>query len=38
MKDETKGRGIEEFVRLKPKMFSFLVEGSREHRKGCERV
>ena len=32
MKDETGGVAIEEFVRLKSKMYSFLVENS-EHKK-----
>ena len=32
MKDETRGVVIEEFVRLKPKMLSFLVDNN-EHRK-----
>ena len=33
MKDETGGVAIEEFVVLKPKMCSVLVNDSREHRK-----
>ena len=33
MKDEVGGVVIEEFVRLTPKMFSFLVDGNSEHRK-----
>ena len=32
MKDETGGAAIEEFVGLKPKMYSFLVDNS-EHEK-----
>ena len=28
MKDETEGVAIEEFVGLKPKMYSFLVDNS----------
>ena len=28
MKDETGGVATEEFVRLKPKMYSFLVDGN----------
>ena len=35
MKDETGGVGIKEFVRLKPKMYSFLVDNS-EHKKAKE--
>ena len=33
MKDETSGVATEEFVRLKPKMYSFLVNGNSEHKK-----
>ena len=33
MKDETSGVVIEEFVRLKPKMYSFLVDNNTEHKK-----
>ena len=33
MKDETVGVDIEEFVELKPKIFSFLVDDSSEHKK-----
>ena len=33
MKDETSGVAIKEFVSLKPKMYSFLVEDSSEHKK-----
>ena len=35
MKDETDGVAIEEFVRLKPKIYSFidLFHDSREHKK-----
>ena len=38
MKDEIGGLTIEEFVGLKPKMYSFLVDDNSEHRKskGCE--
>ena len=32
MKDETGGVAIEEFVGLKPKMYSFLVDNN-EHKK-----
>ena len=32
MKDETRGVAIGQFVRLKPKMYSFLVENN-EHKK-----
>ena len=31
MKDETAGIAIEEFVRLKPKMYSYLVNDNKEH-------
>ena len=34
MNDETAGDAIEEFVRLKPKMFLFLVDDNSEHKKG----
>ena len=33
MKDETAGIAIEEFVGLKPKMNSYLVDDSSEHKK-----
>ena len=33
MKDETGGVTIKEFVGLKPKMYSFLVDDSSEHKK-----
>ena len=33
MKNETARVPIEEFVRLKPKMYSFLVDDSSEHKK-----
>ena len=33
MKDETDGVAIEEVVRLKPKMHSFLVDVNREQKK-----
>ena len=36
MKDETGGVAIEEFVGLKPKMYSFLV-GNDEHKKAYKR-
>ena len=36
MKDETGGVAIEEFVRLKPKMYSFLVSND-EHKKIYKR-
>ena len=32
MKNKTVGVAIEEFVRLKPKMYSFLVDNNREHK------
>ena len=32
MKDETAGVAIEEFVRLKPKMYLHLVDDNREHK------
>ena len=32
MKDETGGLAIEEVVGLNPKMYSFLVDGSSEHK------
>ena len=32
MKDETGGAVIEELVWLKPKMFSFLVDGNSKHK------
>ena len=31
MKDEIVGVAIEEFVRLKPKMYSYLVDHDSEH-------
>ena len=34
IKDETAGLGIEEFIGLKPDMYSFLVDDSSEHKKG----
>ena len=34
MKDETAGAAIEEFVGLKPKMYLYLVDDNREHKKG----
>ena len=34
MKDETAGVAIKEFVGLKPKMYSFLVDDNSEHKKG----
>ena len=33
MKNETAGVAIEEFFELKPKMYSYLVDGNREHKK-----
>ena len=33
MKDETAGVGIKEFVGLNPKMYSFLLDDSSEHKK-----
>ena len=33
MKDETAGVAIEEFVGLKPKLYSYLVNGNSEHKK-----
>ena len=33
MKDETASVAIEEFVRLRPKMCSYLVNGNSEHKK-----
>ena len=33
MKDETAGVATEEFVRLKPKMYSYLVNDNSEHKK-----
>ena len=33
MKDETDGIAIEEFVGLKPKMYSYLVDDNSEHKK-----
>ena len=33
MKDERAGAAIEEFVGLKSKMYSYLVDDNREHRK-----
>ena len=33
MKDKTGGAAIEEFIGLKPKMYSFLVDDNREHKK-----
>ena len=32
MKDEASGVVIEEFVRLKPKMYSYLVNDNSEHK------
>ena len=32
MKDETAGVSIEEFVGLKPKMYSFFVDDNSEHK------
>ena len=33
MKDKTAGVAIKEFVGLKPKMYSFLVDDNSEHKK-----
>ena len=33
MKDETAGAAIEEFVGLKPKVYSFLVDDNSEHKR-----
>ena len=33
MKDETDGIAIEEFIGLKPKMYSYLVDDNSEHKK-----
>ena len=33
MKDETAGVAIEEFVRLKPKIYSYLVDDNSDHKK-----
>ena len=33
IKDETAGVAIEEFFELKPKMYSYLVDGNREQKK-----
>ena len=33
MKDETAGVAIKEFVELKPKMYSFLVDDNSEHKR-----
>ena len=33
MKNETAGVAIEEFVGLKPKMYSYLVDDNSEHKK-----
>ena len=34
MKDEIAGVAIEEFVRLKPNMYSYLVDNNSEHKNG----
>ena len=34
MKDETAGVPVKEFVVLRPKMYSLLVDDSREHKNG----
>ena len=38
MKDKTGGAAIEEFVGLKPEMYSFFVDGNNEYKKAkkCE--
>ena len=33
LKDEIRGVAVEEFVRLKPKMYSFLVDDNSKHKK-----
>ena len=33
MKNETAGVTVEEFVRLKPKMYSYFVDDKSEHKK-----
>ena len=33
MKDETAGVAVEEFVGLKPKLYSFLIDNNSEHKK-----
>ena len=33
MKDETAGVAVEEFVGLKPKSYSFLIDNNSEHKK-----
>ena len=33
MRDEATGVAIKEFVRLKPKMYSYLVDDNSEHKK-----
>ena len=33
MKDETSGAAIKEFVKLKPNMYSFLVDDSSKYKK-----
>ena len=33
MKDETAGVAIKEFVELKPKMYSFLVDDNSEYKR-----
>ena len=38
MKDETAGGAIKEFVGLKCKMYSFLVDNSSEHKKQSVRI
>ena len=38
MKDETAGVAIEEFVGLKRKMYSFLVDDSSEHKRATKGV
>ena len=39
MKDEATDVAIKEFVGLKPKMFSFLVDDNSEHKsKRCEKM
>ena len=38
MKDETAGIAIEEFVGLKPKMCSHLVDDNSEHKKAKDGI
>ena len=38
MKDETAGVAMEEFVGLKPKMYSYLVDGEHDKVKGVNKI